>query len=56
MYSKFDNGWVVCSEDDPEGGEDLNNLYIYGKWDRELKQLVVTPEALLRYKRKYGLL
>lgn len=35
----------------PEFGgwtEDLNALYAYGRWDRELQQLVIDPATLVR--------
>lgn len=35
-------GWVECSENDPEAGEDLNKLAVLSHWDKEQKRYVVS--------------
>lgn len=35
-------GFVSCEKDDPEAMEDLNRLYEVTRWDKKLRQRVVT--------------
>lgn len=42
FWSKWtDDGWQKCSANDPDAGEDLNELAIRSVWDRRQKRYVL---------------
>jgi hypothetical protein len=42
LWSKWtDHGWQKCSADDPDAGEDLNELARRSVWDKDKKRYVI---------------
>lgn len=42
LWSKLtDKGWTLCDKNEPGASEALNELYARGRWDRELRVMVI---------------